>query len=203
MKRKKMRTAFVSAISACILSLNLSVQTVAADYVPYTLLGGHLNNNSENMTIHVPTSALWSTWGTHVLHATTRWGSTNNVSIGWNSTPTYAFNIPKSVMVSAYSAANGANAHTTFYTFTNYQNIQVPYTQKWDYGHVQMNNYYLSNESTTKKNTVMLHEFGHVLGLGENNTNQDSIMCQEAYGRRVTYLTTGDYQGVRVIYGNN
>ncbi len=208
MKHKKVCAVFISVLSACTLSLNLSVpavafETVTNNGITFTLLGGHLNNTSENMGFYVPTEAHWEAWGTHVLHATTRWGWTENVNIGWKSTSNDSYLEAKSATIVDYYAADGINAQTTFFTFANGNYTQVPYTQNWDYGYIEMNRYYLTDVGDTKRNTVMLHEFGHVLGLGDNNTVPRSIMCQEGAGRTATYLSLDDYYGIQHIYGNN
>ncbi len=74
-------------------------------------------------------------------------------------------------------------AETTFY----YGSTQIsPYARNWDNCKIRV------NHAKTVTYSTLTHEFGHVLGLDENNSTPTSIMCQLAYGRTATAPSNAD-----------
>ncbi len=87
-------------------------------------------------------------------------------------------------------------AYVTFYYHMSANVItQVnPYSQNWDYCKMYANDFWNPTYDT------FAHEFGHVLGLAENNSNPSSIMCQLVHGRVATSPSADDFEGLNHIY---
>lgn len=170
----------------------------------YVLIGTHrIASPSESMKIYCPVSSIWTSWSTPAIYAAVQWGATYGVTLGWNYTPTYSLSDSFTVMLSDYSSStDNCNAYTTYYYRSGYQQIyQInPVSSNWSYGSIKMNNYNMSGATLLKKKDVMTHEFGHVVGLGENNSDPTSIMCQEVYGRTAHAPSDDDYDGAEYLY---
>jgi len=94
----------------------------------------------------------------------------------------------------------GANGYTLFYVGSSTTPIS-PFSSNWDWCRIYLNTTYYDALSTNElKQGVICHEFGHVMGLYENNSNPSSIMCQSAYGRSVTSPQLDDLQGINSMY---
>lgn len=93
-----------------------------------------------------------------------------------------------------------ANAYTMFYVGNSTTPI-APGNSNWDWCRIYVNNpYYDQLSSDELKQGVIGHEFGHVMGLDDNNSNQYSIMCQSSHGRKVTSPRLDDLQGINALY---
>jgi len=56
-------------------------------------------------------------------------------------------------------------------------------------------------DNSINHDAVTAYEFGHVLGLDENNSNKNSIMCQIGGGRKVNRPQKIDSEEVVELYG--
>ena len=74
------------------------------------------------------------------------------------------------------------NACTSYY---NSWSNQMNPISKWRFTKVYINIDAIAKYSSTQKQGMFAHEIGHTLGLTENNTNPNSIMCQAGYNRAV------------------
>ncbi|WP_455248445.1 hypothetical protein [Ruminococcus sp.] len=80
-------------------------------------------------------------------------------------------------------SASNMLAQTTFY-----YNIEIePTCHNWTSCKVKV------NHANRPKGPTFAHEFGHVLGLNENNSDPSSIMCQESFGRTARKPSASDY----------
>lgn len=67
-------------------------------------------------------------------------------------------------------------------------------------GTIKFNSYNFNSMSAGERQKTMTHELGHALGLDENNSVPNSIMCQ---GRRSqTYIIQDDKNGYDAAYKN-
>lgn len=92
---------------------------------------------------------------------------------------------------------NGANGWTEFFRYGNSVN---PFIENWGWGKITLNNYNMSSKSSSQKKGVVAHEMGHVFGLDDNNTNTQTVMCQEIGGPAVTSAQKGDLKGINYLY---
>lgn len=88
-------------------------------------------------------------------------------------------------------------AYTAFYDANNKQQT---YKKDYLWCKVYFNDKY-KNDTSINHDAVAAHEFGHVFGLDENNSNKNSIMCQESAGRKVNKPQKVDNEEVVSIYG--
>ena len=59
-----------------------------------------------------------------------------------------------------------------------------------------------SNYSSSYRKHVLIHEFGHALGLGHNLCT-DSVMSYADWAESVTYFTEVDLMQLRLLYDSN
>lgn len=94
------------------------------------------------------------------------------------------------------------NGFTRFRKNGNYIN---PDKSNWEYARIYYNLDNGMQPSIDAKEhkrlvAVFKHEVGHALGLNENNTNQNTIMCQAGFGRKVTDVQECERNGIYQLY---
>jgi hypothetical protein len=123
-----------------------------------------------------------------------------NAGNSWTQTPTKIFMVrvttnTYNVLVDIYNFGNTGFDGITYYT------CSAGYFS----GHVEtaLNTYYTADYSSTGRQQVQAHEFGHSLGLGHNNSNCYTLM----YPSSSRYFTCGiytpqqdDINGINAIY---
>lgn len=157
------------------------------------LHGGKLINGPRNITYTVNGGA-----GAYTINI-------NNGAYNWMYT---GYDNP--VYMTAVSSTSGSTIDIyTYYTseptiaFTSYwnkNNQQQSYTSNYWWSKVTFNDKY-KYDTSINHDAVAAHEFGHVLGLGENNGNPYSIMCQTKGGRKVNKPQKVDSEEVVSMYG--
>lgn len=65
-------------------------------------------------------------------------------------------------------------------------------------GTMKFNKYHFASMSAGERQKTMMHELGHALGLDENNSVAESIMCQGK--RSQTYIIQDDKNGYDAAY---
>lgn len=92
-------------------------------------------------------------------------------------------------------------AYTRFYSSNSTQ--LNPSLSNWYYARIDLDSVNLNTlgalQGRTKK-SVIAHEIGHGMGLGENNTNPYSIMCQIGSNRQVDRAQQVDLNQINIIY---
>lgn len=164
------------------------------NYTLPPLLKGNLIWNIESIYYYVDSSA--QAYLTPIANAANNWCYTG---YGWtNLYPnTRTTNILDSAIdIYGYSTNDNSNGYTTFWIRENGltgDERQSTYNVDWLFNKVYLNSYYMSSMSTKLQQAVVAHEMGHCFGLNENNTNQQSIMCQSGSGRAVTTVQQVDH----------
>jgi len=74
-----------------------------------------------------------------------------------------------------------------------------PWGQNWGWNKIYLNSYQVSYNSERTRG-VISHEMGHCFGLGDNNSNPYSVMCDEAHNRQVTACVADDANGINYLY---
>lgn len=187
MQKTKRQKIMGLAITTC-LCLGSALTTHAADNTEPPLLGRNLIWNIESIYYYVNSSAI--SYVTPIANAANNWVYTG---YGWNNlypnTRTYTLS-NSAIDIYGYSKADGNNGYTSFWARTNVTSGTAykvdPDIENWLFNEIYLNDNYLSKgKDTTYIQGVVAHEMGHCFGLNENNTNQYSIMCQAARGRKV------------------
>lgn len=119
--------------------------------------------------------------------------STMRAAFAWAQDSRTSFIYPVRVSSSASSevycrmysnSSSSTLASTTFY----YGDVGIsPNNQNWNNCVIQI------NHAKTVPLSTIIHEFGHTLGLKENNSNPSSIMCQTSHGRTAQSPSYADY----------
>ena len=192
LSKKFIKNILVSMLTL-ILTFSLTINVFAAA-TPYVLLKYELNggvgnwgynkryywNDSSASEISDTINAAYNSWiyTSHILETPISWRQTTTKSSG-------------TVEFYTYSSSDNKNGYTSFWRY----NTQVsPNSQNWGWCIIYYNTNYTGGQAT------LAHEIGHTLGLNENNSNPDTVMCQMASGRRVSTPQLGDLQGINTKY---
>lgn len=192
MKKKLLN---IGIISACI---TLSMSTVAMAAVP--TIGGYLSRGVDDMNYYVDSSA--SSYTSYINTGINRWTSSGYSPSDFINMTAVSSNYATDVDYYAQDAeefmAYSCLAETTYFTSSG---LGVTGGAPYYYSEIRINNDFFPNLSNYNKIGTMAHEFGHALGLDENNNNTSSIMCQLGSGRTVNTVSSEDYATVVSIYG--
>lgn len=167
----------------------ISSNAFAYNLLPHSLNGGVGNWGYSKRYYWVDSSA--SSRAGIINNAYSTWINTSNIlktPISWRNTTTKS---DGTVEFYTYNSADGANGYTTYWRYNNSIN---PHNENWGWCQVKYNVHYNAGQAT------FAHEIGHTMGLDENNSNQYSIMCQEAYGRKVSSPQYDDLAGINAKY---
>lgn len=183
MKEKVIKVSFILFLLIC--ACFATTKTYAAtepSLLPYDLIW-----NIESYYYYLDSAA--TKYATPIANAANNWVYTG---YGWNNLypNTKTSNMYDSACdFSVWNIGNGSNASTYFFKRSNGHSgtpsSANPEKENWLYNEVWLNSRYLDSMSNTSKQGVVCHEFGHCFGLYDNNSNKNSIMCQEGSGRAV------------------
>ena len=165
------------------------------NYTLPPLFNGNLMWDIENIYYYVDSSAL--SFITPIANAAYNWCYTG---YGWNNLypNTQTNNILDSAIdIYGYSANDNRNGYTSFWVRENGttgNEYGIAPNIDWLFNKVYLNEAYMASMDTKLQQAVVAHEMGHCFGLNENNTNQQSIMCQAGSGRAVTEIQKVDHE---------
>ncbi|WP_369298719.1 hypothetical protein [uncultured Neglectibacter sp.] len=154
----------------------------------------NLTWNIESINYYVDSSA--SVFTTQIANAAHNW-----VYTGYGYNRLYPFTETTNIKLSAAdfhgynNYLDGKNGETIFwnrYSFGGAQYEVNPNEYDWLFCDVNLNRYFMDNMTSDNKKGVIAHEMGHVFGIGHNNLNSYSIMCQENWGRAVSTVQKVD-----------
>lgn len=184
----------VKKLVAFSMSLLVIFTYVGVDSVLAIKLGGKLINGPRNITYTVNGGAVPYT------------SNINNAAYNWMYTgydnPIYMSPVSGTTgsTVDIYSYVDNNSTTTAYTTFFNSNNVSQSYIYDYWWNQILINDKYKYDYSLNH-DAVMAHEFGHVLGLNDNNNNVNSIMCQTGAGRAVNKPQYVDSEEVVSIYG--
>ncbi|WP_077893163.1 matrixin family metalloprotease [Clostridium felsineum] len=99
--------------------------------------------------------------------------------------------------------SGGALAFTASFAYNDstktYEQVN-PNNSNWSLNVIDINKRTIGDLNVFNAQGTIAHEIGHTLGLNENNTNPNSIMCQEKYRRNVNVPSSDDIAGIRYLY---
>lgn len=193
MKKKILNVGIVS------LSLVLALSGISmAASIP--VIGGKFERGVSAMCYYVDSSA--SAYTTYINTGINRW--THSGYSPTNFIKMTAVSSNKATEVDYYGLdplellVYSAIAETTFFSSSGMAGSGVvPYY----YTEISINNTRFPRETSDDKIGTMAHEFGHALGLSENNSDPSRIMCQLGSGRTTNTVTVEEYAKVVEIYG--
>ena len=76
----------------------------------------------------------------------------------------------------------------------------TPPTQNWDYSIIKLNQPIIDNFTAYNKEGTISHEMGHVMGLNDDNSITNHIMCQLNFYRSVNSPQADDVNGINSLY---
>lgn len=192
MKKKMLN---IGILSAC---CTLAMSNVAFALVP--TIGGYFSRGVSNMCYYVDSSA--SSYTSNINTGINRWTNSGYSPSNYINMTAVSSNYATHVDYYALNAVDclspTALAETTFFSSSGSSaNGSLPYY----YAEITINKNQFPTLTSFEKIGTMAHEFGHALGLAENNSNTSSIMCQLGSGRTVNRVSSEDYATVVNIYG--
>ena len=192
MKKKMLN---IGILSAC---CTLAMSNVAFALVP--TIGGYFSRGVSSMCYYVDSSA--SSYTSNINTCINRWTNSGYSPSNYINMTAVASNYATHVDYYGYPEDDFLSlayvAETLFFSSSGTNGSgAAPYY----YTEIRINTDSFPDLTSFEKIGTMAHEFGHSLGLDENNSNTSSIMCQLGSGRTVNRVSSEDYATVVNIYG--
>ena len=191
----KIKMLNIGIVSTCCM---LAMSNVAFALVP--TIGGYFSRGVSSMCYYVDSTA--SSYTSNINTGINRWTNSGYSPSNYINMTAVSSNYATHVDYYAQPAEDFAlplcTAETLFFSSSGMNGSgTVPYY----YTEVRINTDEFPSLTSFQKIGTMAHEFGHALGLAENNSNTSSIMCQLGSGRTVNTVSQEDYATVVNIYG--
>lgn len=191
----KKKLLSVGIISACCM---LAMSSMALAAVP--VLGGHLSRGVSGMCYYVDSTA--NTYTSYINTGISRWTNGGHSPSNFINMTAVSSNYATAVDYYAKNykdfIAQSCLAETSYFTSSGSgcsSGIAYYYTE------IVINKDNIVDATNYEKIGTMAHEFGHALGLDENNNEPSKIMCQLGSGRTVNTVSAEEYAKVVSIYG--
>ena len=191
----KKNIAKIGILAAC---STLAMASIAFALLPRN--GGYLTRGVDSMCYYVDSSA--SAYTTYINTGINRWTNSGYSPSDFINMTAVSSNYATDVdyygldMEDMYSA--DSIAETYYFGSTG---IQASGTEPYYFSEIAINVDEFPYCSNFEKIGTCAHEFGHAMGLDENNSDTSSIMCQTWAGRTVNTVSAEDYATVVYIYG--
>lgn len=162
----------------------------------YDVLGGNFTGDLSSAMCYY-NSEYGSIYGVRTMRGATGWNYQDLITfdLHWSYGSSLAVS---DVYVTKYSnTSDGVNAYTTFYQ-RNSSGLMTqvnPHNSDWNFCVIKLNTAYNPDYVT------MMHEFGHVMGLDDNNDEPTSVMCQAVAGRTATRPSVVDMLNLNYLHG--
>ena len=168
----------------------------------HVLRGGVGNSGNNTRYYYLDSSA--SGYSMIIDAAVNTWNNTKD-NPGVTTPIWFKKTTTKSSSVMDYYAKNSSDTsvlgETLLYSGSGSNSVKInPNQSNWTWGKVLIYKNSISGMTTTKKQGVVAHEMGHVMGLAHNNTDPKTIMCQTKYGRSVYRPAKDDCHGINYLY---
>lgn len=201
---------FKNKMIKCLLVLVVvctSFTSIVADNAEPPLLQGKYQNGVGNLTIYIDSASGADYWETYITGGANNWmypgsGMSNPIYIKYVSS-NYGSNMdfyakPKTFW--STSIRDYVMAETQHYDDSDVR-IQGG-SRDWYSAMILINDDNFKEDwfSNEEAQGTIIHEMGHALGLNENNTNPNSIMCQLGSGRTVQRVQQVDNNAVNRKY---
>lgn len=191
MKKKLLN---IGIISTC---MTLALSSSAFALVP--TVGGYLSRGVDNMCYYVDSSA--SSYTSYINTGINRWTNSGHSPSDFINMTAVSSNYATDVDYYAMNAPDmyvfGAIAETVYF---HSDGMGATGNSAYYYAEIHINKDIIAECTSFEKIGTMAHEFGHAMGLDENNSNTSSIMCQLGSGRTVNTVSAEDYATVVSIY---
>lgn len=191
----KKKITKIGIISAC---CTLAMSTVALATIP--TIGGYLSRGVSGMCYYVDSTA--NSYTSYINTGINRWTNSgyspsdfiNMTAVSSN----YATDVDYYAQDMEEFAIPSCLAETSYFTSSGSGSGGV---SAYYFAEIVINNDTIVNRTSFEKIGTMAHEFGHALGLDENNSDPTKIMCQLGSGRTVNTVSSAEYAKVVDIYG--
>ena len=100
---------------------------------------------------------------------------------------------------SLFKRVNGNPVVVTWKKVSGRVDTSVP-SESWLFSEIHINNDVFQDYGFDHREGTLTHELGHAWGLGHNNENQNSVMCQTGYGRKVNKVQKVDNDAFNALY---
>mgnify|MGYP002069820034 FL=1 len=206
--RKRKRLAVV--MTAICLALSPVLAVAAANTPTPVISPNHrMTGGIGNIYVYIddkePLKATY--WQNLIKTAINNWvytgvGANKFYCLGYVSSGVSGSKIDWYARSSGYWGNDGVSvlAETKFYDYG--LNRVNPVNSDWYSGEINLNDPLLRQDRFSNDVCIgtFTHEMGHAFGLAHNNTNQDSVMCQTAYNRRVQRVQKVDNDALNSLY---
>ena len=197
MKKSFLITKAAIAAAFCVMTSSFlsEMQVRANTDEEGVILGGRLIADMSDLKCDYFTD-VQAQYGERTMRGATAWNSAMNPLLGFDMYWSRVFD-GSTPTVSVYLCSlPNSNIKAVTYGYSNYGDwLTVDMTQS-NWRHCEI---YL-NDDQNPSYVNITHEFGHVLGLGENNDDPYSIMCQESAGRVATKPAVVDIIALNRVY---
>lgn len=161
-------------------------------------LGGKQSRGVSNMYYYVDSTA--SGYTTLINNAVDNW-----VVTGWGWNPIYLAPVASNngtaldfYLKTGDQISSSVLAQTSFYNV--YEVAVNCATTDWYFAKIDLNGSTLPNISYNQRQGTIAHEIGHGLGLGHQNSNTSSIMCEYSCGRTVYTVDQTSHNAINTLY---
>lgn len=176
---KKLGFTFI----ALIVLVSLSTQAMA-----YTLLGGKLTSGVSSLNYYIDGTGYVNL----IRTARNGWENASNSPVDMiekQDTSTTQMDIYQENITSGEEA-----------DWIAWTTREMNSDGDWSFARVYLNEPWHETLGDTIFAASICHEMGHVMGLGENNSVKNSIMCQQSQGRTTNVPRADDINGINYIY---
>jgi hypothetical protein len=164
----------------------------------YVLIGNYqMSGGAKNILFYVDSSAY--EYKESISIGIQYWNyKSSNVSV-WRTT-TKSYSRCDCYWGDYFPYAPSVIASTSYLLNNQYIN---PTNSNWYWCQIRFNSemYNYDNMTYFDRKGSSCHEYGHVLGLKDDNASIFRIMCQLGQGRQVNTPSSNDVDGIKAIYG--